>query len=82
VVRWRDGEGRVAHQQEVRDLLPIALAVGARATQPVDVVAPPSAGDYLVELALASQPERVLSRAAVRVPALPTVAPEPQTSSP
>jgi hypothetical protein len=67
IVRWRDGDGRTVHAEELRVLLPIALAPGRSTEREIDVLAPAVPGEYAVELALAAMPERVLGRARVRV---------------
>jgi len=72
VVRWRDAAGRVAHEERVRALLPIALSAGAHTERSIEVTSPPTAGSYEVELASADAPERVLSRLTAHVPAQET----------
>lgn len=65
-VRWRNPDGGPSLAQEVRMLLPLALAAGGRATRTI-TVAPPAPGRYEVTLELPGAPGRVLGRRSVRV---------------
>ncbi len=67
VVRWIDAGGSTALAEQLRILLPIALAPQGRSARVATVRAPEAPGTYRVELALAEDPARVLSRVAVRI---------------
>jgi hypothetical protein len=61
VVRWQDASGSVVQTDTVRALLPMALARGASFPITLTTPAPAAAGRYVVEVARAAAPERVLA---------------------
>lgn len=67
VVRWRDGTGRVVRETAVRELLPMAVAPGARFAVTFRVPAPERAGRYQVAVTRAEEPERVLAQRTVEL---------------
>ncbi len=70
VIRWRDGSGRLAREQELRALLPVALAPGGTTAIPLVVHSPDEAGDYVATLSRVEAPDRVIARQEVHLPAL------------
>lgn len=67
VVRWTDAGGAVVAERAARVLLPIALGAGRGMPIVVDDTAPAESGDYVVTVALATEPDRIVARRAVRV---------------
>jgi hypothetical protein len=73
VVRWRDAGGALVAESQATALLPIALASGDEVERAIAVGLPPGAGEYDVTVAVAREPDRVLSSRRVRVGAAATV---------
>lgn len=73
VIRWHAHDGTVALEETRRGLLPIALAPGGELPLTVPASMPGTPGDYVVTLARAAQPDRLIGRRAVRLPALEEV---------
>jgi hypothetical protein len=61
LVRWHDASGSVVQTDTVRALLPMALARGASFPVTLTTATPPTTGRYVVEVARAADPERVLA---------------------
>lgn len=67
VATWRAAPAGPVTAEPVRVLLPMALAGGAVQEEAIELLAPAAAGRYLVEVALADAPGRVVGRATVEV---------------
>ena len=67
VVRWTDAGGAVVAERAARVLLPIALGAGRGMPIVLDDTAPAASGDYVVTVALASEPDRIVARRGVRI---------------
>jgi hypothetical protein len=67
VVRWRDASGHVARQVTTRELLPMALAPRASFPITLKLTAPDAPGRYLVDVARAAEPDKVLSTRVVEL---------------
>jgi len=68
VVRWRDDAGRLVRSETVRALLPMALARGASFPITLTVPAPAGPGHYVVDVARAADPDRVVATRAIEIP--------------
>ena len=69
VVRWRDASGHVVRQSSTHELLPMALAPQASFPVKLNLTAPDAPGRYLVDVARAAEPDKILSRRVVELSA-------------
>lgn len=67
LVRWRDADGTVVRSETVRALLPMALARGASFPVALASPAPAAPGRYVVEVARAAAPDRVVATRSVEL---------------
>lgn len=73
ILRWHDRRNRVAHEEQQRVLLPIAIGPGGSLPLRLDVTTPRTPGEYTVTLARADRPDQPLAAQPITLPALEDV---------
>src|SRR5262249_28525695 len=64
---WRSPSGELLFAGRARGLLPLVLVRGEIVLRPIELELPRTPRDYLVEVSIAAEPERVVGNARVRV---------------